>query len=442
MYRFSKTPVKCPRVNTKYRNIQTDIPAPETIPILKNSELYEPKSMNDQLPVVWDSAENFSVFDVSGNKWIDFTSCIFVANVGHANPFVKKSILDTTSKNLLNSYYYQTQERVNLAKLLITITPEKFDKVLFLSTGSEAVEAAIKMSIKYTRKNKIISFVNGFHGKTMGSAMAGGKFKSQEWIPVETYVTHLPYPDTFNINETNRYNFFDETFVKLNPNDFAAVILEPYQGWSAEFASKEFMIKLRKWCSQNEVILIIDEIQSGFGRTGKLFAYEHFDIVPDIIVCAKGISSSLPLSCVISNQEIMDTDMSYNSTHGGNPIAVSASFASINILLKNGLIGESERKGIILKKELLKWQEEMPKYIEKINCQGLLAGVFLSSPDGNNIDFVDKIIEIAMRKGLLSVRTQSGTLKIGPPLTIDEEALIEGINVLKESLLECLDTLV
>ena len=134
--------------------------------------------------------------------------------------------------------------------------------------------------------------------------------------------------------------------------------------------------------------------------------------------------------------------MSYNSTHGGNPVAVAASKASVEYLLDNDLISESYRKGMIMETELLKWKEEMPDYVKKINCKGLLAGVFIKSPNGNDFDFVDMIIEVAMRKGLLSIRTQSGTLKIVPPLTIDDDALIEGIGVLKESLIECLGTLV
>jgi 4-aminobutyrate aminotransferase-like enzyme len=441
MFEFSKVPVVCEKIKTKYRSIITDIPSPETVNIINKCLLNEPNSMNDQLPIVWESAYDFTIYDKSGNKWIDFTSCIFVANVGHANEKVKDAIIKTTNKNLLNAYYYPTEERSKFSELLVKISPENFDKVLFLSTGSEAVECAIKMSIKYNKKNKVISFNNGYHGKTMGSAMVSGKFKAQEWIPVKTYVKHLPYPDSQTINEskTSIYDLFNDSFKDLNPDEFSAVILEPYQGWSAEFVPNEYMTLLRDWCTKNNVILIIDEIQSGFGRTGKLFAFEHFNIVPDIIVCAKGISSSLPLSCVITNNKIINTDMSYNSTHGGNPIAVAASNASVEFLVENNLINESERKGIILEKELERWKSEMPNYIKKINCRGLLAGVFIESPYGNNVDFVDKIIEVAMRKGLLSIRTQSGTLKIGPPLTITDDALIEGINVLKESLLECLD---
>lgn len=443
MYKFSFTPVECDRVETLNRTIKTSIPSPDTLQYLNDCLLYEPNSMNDQLPVVWDSALDWSIYDISGNKWIDFTSSIFVTNVGHSNLQVKNAIISTTNKNLLNAYYYPTKERSEFSKLLVDITPSNFDKVLFLSTGSESVEAAIKMSIKFTGKNKIISFNNGYHGKTMGSAMAGGKFKSQEWIPVTSYVDHLPYPDSLTCNELNLSpkDLFKKYFDRLNPEDYCAVIMEPYQGWSAEFASKEYVQLLRDWCTINDVLLIMDEIQSGFGRTGKLFAYEHFEIIPDIIVCAKGISSSLPLSCVITNSKIINNDMSYNSTHGGNPVAVAASKASVEFLLNNNLINESERKGGLMKIKLLEWKKEMPDFISKVNCQGLLAGIFMQSPDGNNIDFVDRIIEVAMRKGLLSIRTQSGTIKIGPPLTISDDALIEGIEVLKESLKECLDIL-
>ena len=444
MHKFQLTPFECDFVKTLHRSIITPIPSPQSIPYLNDCIMYEPDSMNDQLPVVWDSALNYSIYDISGNKWIDFTSSIFVANVGHSNPKVKEAIISTTNKNLLNAYYYPTKERSEFSKLLVESTPENFDKVLFLSTGSESVECAIKMSIKHTGKNKIISFNNGYHGKTMGSAMASGKFKSQEWIPVKTYVTHLPYPDTFTLENEGLtpQKLFKKYFDNIDSSEYSAVIMEPYQGWSAEFASKDYVNLLRKWCDDNKVLLIIDEIQSGFGRTGKLFAYEHFEIVPDIIVCAKGISSSLPLSCVITNNKIINNDMSYNSTHGGNPVAVAASNASVKYLLDNDLINESYRKGEIMKMELLKWKTEMPDYVKKINCEGLLAGVFIKSPNGNDVDFVDMIIEVAMRKGLLSIRTQSGTLKIGPPLTIDDDALIEGIGVLKESLIECLDTLV
>lgn len=441
MYQFSLTPQKCERIITSHRKILTDIPSPETIETLEMCSKNEPKSMNDQLPIVWESAKDFYVRDISGNQWIDFTSSIFVTNVGHANENVKKAIQENLNKNLINSYYYPTKERVEFTNLLLKITPDSIDKVLFLSTGSEANEVAIKMAINFSGRKKVLSFIGGFHGKTMGSNLVGGKLKSQEWIPVDSFVTHIPFPNSelWNNDENKLEEYFEKSVEKLNPRDFAAVIVEPYQGWSAEFLPKLYAQKLKKWCSDNNILLIIDEIQSGFGRTGKLFAFEHFEIEPDIITCAKGISSSLPLSVVLTRTEIANTDMSYNSTHGSNPLAVVASKAAVDFLLQNDLVSESERKGNILKNELEKWRNEKPNFITKINCKGLVAGIFIKSPDGNNVDFVDKIIEQAMFLGLLSIRTQSGTLKIGPPLTISDDALIEGINVLKQSLDLCLD---
>ena len=438
MYKFSQTPVVCEKVNTKHRIIKTEIPAPSTIPILEACAKNEPNSMNDQLPIAWECADDFSIYDNAGNKWIDFTSSIFVANVGHSNSWVDKSIRKTLDKQLLNAYYYPTQERADFSQLLVDITP--FDKALFLSTGSEPVEAAIKMAMKFTGKKRLLSFDGAFHGKTLGSAYVG-KLSGQKWTPETDHVHHLEYPNSWTLEENNMSGkeFFESQIEGFDKWDIAAVIFEPYQGWSAEFMSKDYVQALREWCNKNDVLMIIDEIQSGFGRTGKLFAYEHFDIVPDIVTCARGISSSLPLSCVLTRAEIANVDMSFNSTHGGNPVAVAASNASVNYLIDNNLIQESERKGKILHQALLDWKSEMPEYIERINCRGLLASVFINSPDGNNNDFVDMLIEIAMRKGLMSVRTASGTLKIGPPLTITEDALIEGVEVLKESLRVCLD---
>lgn len=459
-YRFDLRPVKTEPISTKHRKIITDIPSPNTINIIETCLEKEPYSMNNQLPIVWDRAIDYKIYDNSGNCWIDFTSCIFVTNVGHANPKVVEAINRTINKGLLNAYYYPTQERADFVKLLIDITPKDLNKVLFLSTGSEAVEAALKASKIYSQKRKsidksyIIGFEKSFHGKTMGSQLAGSKEKEKQWINNrDSQTAHLPFPYPWVLEKSRLTGkeFFHKTiedlkfYQKINNSDIAAVISEPYQGWCAVFLPKDYAQALRDWCTDNDVVLIIDEVQSGFGRTGKLFAYEHFEIEPDIIVCGKGISSSLPLSAVIAKEKIIDTDESFNSTHGGNPVAVAASLASTKFLLENNLIEESKRKGKILQEELEKWQKEMPEYIEKIYCQGLLASVFINSPKSVNglgcqviysPEFVDLLIERAMRKGLMSVRTCSGTLKIGPPLTIPDDALIEGIEVLKESLKE------
>jgi 4-aminobutyrate aminotransferase-like enzyme len=446
---FSNTPKQTKFIETKNRKIFTNIPSPETIEFIEKSKKYEPSSMNNQIPIVWDRASGFNIWDKSGNKWIDFTSTIFVANVGHSHPRIKKAITQMVEKDLLNAYYYPTEIRTEFSKYLLDNTCKGlYDKVLLLTTGSEANEAAIKMAkiIKYKKntnsKNIIISFENSYHGKTFGSQLAGGKPKEKFWISEKTNNLHLIFPYPENLIGTNGADFFKISIERLmlenniNTKDISAFITEPYQGWCAIFLPKDYAKEMKNFCEKNDILLICDEVQSGFGRTGKMFAFEHLDVIPDIIVCGKAISSSLPLSAIITTKEIAECDGSFNSTHGGNPVCVAAALESLRIIDDEDLVNESERKGKILESELIKWQTEVPECISKIYCRGLLASVFIESPseDISNADFVDMLIEEATRRGLMSIRTASGTLKIGPPLCITDDALIEGVSVLKESL--------
>lgn len=455
-YNFSIKPKKVHKVLTAHREIKSiTIPTQADYETMSSLLETEPESMNNQLPILWDKAIDYQVIDSVGNKWIDFTSCIFVANVGHSNPEVVSAINKTVNKGLLNAYYYPTKERADFTKDLLVAAGEKFNKVLLLSTGSEANEAAVKMGIIYgsrikSNKRKILSFENSFHGKTMGSQMVGGKPKEKKWISWQhPDIINIPFPYPWVLEEQNKSGeqFFVETLNQLiedkvlsSYEDIAGFIFEPYQGWCAVFLPSDYMKAMRAFCDANKALMISDEVQSGFGRTGKLFAYQHFNVDVDIIVCGKGISSSLPLSAVIANKEIFGDNSSFNSTHGGNPVAVAASHASLLYLTRHNLVKQSEEKGKLLEDNLLKWQKEYPKHIQKIYCKGLLASVFLNSGTSEPNDiFVDRLIEKAFYKGLVSVRTSSGTLKLGPPLTIPEEALIEGINVLKESLKELIE---
>ena len=207
------------------------------------------------------------------------------------------------------------------------------------------------------------------------------------------------------------------------------------------FYPKDYVKAVKKWADQNGSLLVFDEIQSGFGRTGKLFAFEHYDVEPDLICCGKGISSSLPLSAVIGKKEIVDVDPSLNSTHGGNPICCAATLASIDVLLSENLVSESARKGKILEEKLKSLQNTFPKIIYDVCGMGLVFAIHFKDPLTNSLDIelVDKIIEKCLHKGLLLVRTGSGTIKIGPPLIIPDDALIEGIEIIHESILECVE---
>lgn len=456
MIKFSIDPKETNLIETNNRKICTSIPSPDTIETIKKCLLYEPYSMNNQIPIVWDRAEGFNVYDKSGNKWIDFTSTIFVANVGHSHPRIKEAIKKMVDSDLLNAYYYPTDIRSEFAEYMINVVcrkNKKYEKILLLSTGSEANEAALKMAkIRKKKQNKdskciILSMENSFHGKTLGSQLVGGKPKDKYWITGDgEYNIHLPFPYPWILEEEkiSGKEFFNKTiqnFIldkKIDLKDIAGFITEPYQGWCAVFLPEDYVIELENFCNKNDILIIVDEVQSGFGRTGEIFAFENIKMHPDIIVCGKAISCSLPLSAVITRSEICSLDDSLNSTHGGNPIAVAASLESVKIMMEENLPNKSKISGKILEHELLKWQKENPEQIKSIYCKGLLASVFIESNnrDVSNIDFVDMIIFEATKRGLMSVRTMSGTLKIGPPLVITEDALLEGLQILKESMIE------
>ena len=450
-HQLSFTPKNVPFVETKFRKIKTQMPNPETLKVIEECLKYEPISMNDQLPVVWDKAVGFQVYDKSGNCWIDFTSTIFVANVGHSNPKVIEAIKEAVDKNLLNAYYYQTDYRAKLTKMLIELTPPNLNKVLLLSTGAEATEAALKTSMNYGRRIKptkdiVLGFEGSFHGKTMGAQTLGGKPGGKKWIKhLHPNIHHLeyPYPWVLEKRKISGADFFYENLKKLEKEgmdltNIAAVMAEPYQGWCAVFFPNDYMQALREWCTKNNTLLGFDEVQAGFGRTGKMFGYEYFGVIPDIIWCGKALSASVPVSAVIANENFFGEDYSLNSTHGGNPIGAAASIAVINYIKSENLLSEAVRKGHLIKKALEEWRAECPHYIYEIYGEGMVWAIFVRDPKTNelDVDLVDRVIERAMEKGLLSIRTQSGTLKLGPPLVTPDEALLEGINILKESLAE------
>ena len=444
-YHFNITPVKVPKIDTKYRKIVTAIPPESSIPILNELRTYEPASMNLELPVVWDRAEDFQIFDESGNCWIDFCAGTFVANAGHRNPKICNAICETVNNNFLHNYYFPSKIRAKLVKKLHDMTAVNLDKVFLLTTGAEATECSIKLARIYGRKINpkkigIISFVGAMHGKTLGALMVGGKTKEKHWIVNhDPDMYHLPFPKDSSGDEV-----FHENMKQLEQNGvdlstITAFMVESYQGWGALFYPKNYIKALRKWADDNQAIVIFDEIQAGFGRTGKLFAYEHYEVEADLICCGKGISSGLPLSAVIGRSELIDIDPSLNSTHGGNPVCCAATLASLELLESENLIVESERKGVILKQELTKIKNHFPSRIE-IFGRGLVFAIHVRKLSTNELDveLVDKIIEKAMQKGVLLIRTGTGTIKIGPPLTIPDDALIEGVSVIEEIISDCL----
>lgn len=463
-YNFSRRPVKIPLVNSRYRKIVTMLPVPESLYIFEDLDMYESRSMHGQLPIVWDKAEGFQVYDAYGNCWIDFTSTIFVANAGHANPHIIESLQDILNKKLLHTYTFVNEIRAKFLKKLIDIVPEPLEKAFLLSSGTEVTECALKLMRMYgyrihPSKIGIISFDGSMHGRTMGAEMLNGKSKKSEWIGYfDPNIYHLPFPYPWLIKEKNDHNSdnsdnsdynWSEHFKNdiyylqnngLNIGNVAGFIIESYQGWGAIFYPKGYIQALVKFARDNDILITFDEIQSGIGRTGRLFAYQHYDVEPDIICLGKGLSSSLPLSAVVGRKEIMDLpDVgSMSSTHSGNPLSCAAGLANLEIVESENLIQESARKGDILHKKLNELKTKYPDRISYIFGKGLVAGIIIigSNTKEQDNEFASKVSERCMQKGLLVVHTGRESIKIGPPLIISDDALLEGIKVLDEAISE------
>jgi 4-aminobutyrate aminotransferase/(S)-3-amino-2-methylpropionate transaminase len=315
-----------------------------------------------------------------------------------------------------------------------------------LTTGSETVECAIKlcrthgMQVGGRSKHVIVSFDKSFHGRTLGSQQAGGIPGLKEWIVnLDPGFAQIPFPDGFR-TEDNSFAGFEQALREhnLQPKDVAGVILETYQGGSAAFAPLAYMETLRQWCTDHNVLLVCDEVQAGFGRTGKLWGFEHYGIVPDLALFGKGISSSLPLSAVAGRPDVMDMHPagSMTSTHTGNPVCCAAALASIDLVLNENLVDNARKVGAILHERLVALQGRFPQ-IGKVDGKGLVAGIACVEPGTKNPDgdLAWEVIERSIEKGVLMfspVGFGGGTVKIAPPLVIDAAAILEGVSVLEE----------
>jgi len=456
-FSFSRKPVHVPKIQTKYRKISTALPVPESIQILDDLDKFESRSMHGQMPIVWDHAVDFQISDKYGNTWIDFSSTIFVANAGHANPEICEALKKTIDRKLLHSYTYYTEIRRDYIKKLIEFTPSQFEKAFLLSSGTEATECALKLmrlqgKANGKQKPGIVSFEESMHGRTLGSQMMGGTATAREWIGYEDPNIHrLPFPYPWKLkDESGRQVSGDALFSAhieqlkkkgINPEtDICGFILESYIGWGAVFFPVDYVQALVSYAHKHDIIVTFDEIQAGFGRTGTLFAYQHYGVEPDLICCGKGISSSLPLSAVLGTRKIMDLpDIgSMSSTHSANPLCCAAGLANIEFIGSHNLVDESKRKGKILIEGLKAIRKKFPDRISEVLGKGLVAAILIIDPKTRLPDplTASLICEKAMHKGLILVHTGRESIKMGPPLTIPDEALLEGLKVLEESIQE------
>lgn len=450
-HNFLHNPQELPKIETKYRRIVTKLPVPESIETLEKVYKYESHSMHGQMPIVWDRAEGFQVHDKWGNKWIDFTSTIFVTNAGHANRRIVSAINQALKKPLLHTYTYASEERLHYLEYLIQNTPKQFEKAFLLSAGTETTEVALKLmrlngQKTSSSKNVILCFEGNWHGRTLGAQMMSWNQAQKDWIGYhDPNILHLPFPYPWIMeSQENPRDFFRKTLAEVcasigvDPiSDVCGVMMETFQGWGAVFYPKEFVQEVEIYAKEAGALLAFDEMQAGFGRTGKLFGYMHYDVEPDLICCGKGASSSLPLSIVLGSEKVMDLPEigSMSSTHSANPMVCAAGLANMQAILEDGLLENSAKLGQVFHGELERIKNNFPDHFSLIQGKGLLAAIIFKTKDGKALPkLCDKIAELCMQRGLLVVHTGRESIKLAPPLVISEEALMEGLSVLQQAI--------
>ena len=429
-------------IKTKNRIIKTTIPAPGTNKIIKSLKKNESRSMQGQLPIVWTKAEGHSLFDIKGNKFIDFTSTIFVTNVGHSNKNLIKNLKKSLDKKLLHSYAYFNKSREKYLNKLVKFAGSNFEKAFLMSAGTEATEAALKLMRLYgIKKNKrklgIICFDGNWHGRTMGAQMMSGNKKQKEWIGYEDKnIHHINFPYPWELKNISPKNFLHQSLKKLKKKidlkkDICGFMLETFQGWGAIFYPKEFVKEISKLCKKNKILLTFDEMQAGFGRTGKKFGYEHYDVKPDLICCGKGMGGGIAVSGVIGKKSIMDLPSvgEMSSTNSANPLACVAGISVIDEINNKKILKKVNENGKVLKEGL----DEIMKNnscVKYVMGKGMIYALIFDKEINDVGGKLRKVCFKAMQNGLMVVCTGRESIKIGPPLTITKAAIKEGLYVL------------
>ncbi len=448
---YPLTPRDVAPVQTQFRRIQTQLPVPESIPLLERLHAVEPVAMQGQPPVVWDAAEGFLVRDRWGNQWIDWSSGVLITNAGHGHPRIIEAIRNIIDRNLLTTYCFPNEERLALAEKIVELLPPALGKVFLLTTGSETVECAIKLCRTHgvktggPAKNVIVSYKNAFHGRTLGSQQAGGIPSLKSWIGhLDPGFVQIPFPDGYRCEDVS-FELFENSLAAADtaPEQVAGVILETYQGGDAAFAPPAYMQALRSWCDRHDVVLVCDEVQAGFGRTGTMWGFEHYDIVPDLTCFGKGISSSLPLAAVAGRADIMDLHPagSMTSTHSGNPVCCAAALASINAIVEEGMVENARRVGALLQERLREIAAATPE-VATVLGKCMVAGFVVVDPANGDPDpeLAFEIVRRSLEKGVMMfspVGFGGGTVKIAPPLMLSEEALADSLTAFGEAVAEC-----
>jgi len=425
-----------------YPHIAVTPPGPKARTIIEQDARYASTSYIKEYPLVAARGEGAMVEDVDGNRYLDFMAGIAVSSTGYAHPSVvaaAKAQLDKFSHICATDFYYPVFAQ--LCERLSKLAPGSEPKRVFLTnSGTEAVEGAIKLARSHTKRPNIIAFEGAFHGRSMGAISLGSskvKYR-RNFGPLLPGVYHLPYGNPYRDVDyvTPAKNLFRE---RVGEDEIAAVIVEPILGEGGYvIPPRAFLQHWRDFCDEHGAVLIYDEVQSGVGRTGKMFAAEALGVLPDVYLLAKGLGSGLPIGAIIAKESVMSwSHGSHGSTFGGNPVACAAALATLD-LIENGLMQNATRIGGVLL-EGLRALARKHDVIGDVRGVGLMLGVEFVADKRTKEPLHQIVHEIelaAFRKGLLLLGCGQSTIRIAPPLVVDEEDAAIGLRILDEVLAE------
>jgi 4-aminobutyrate aminotransferase len=429
--------------------IRTALPGPKAQALLERDARYVSPSYTRIYPLVCERGSGAVIQDVDGNLFLDFTAGIAVTATGHCHPHVTAAITDQAHKLLHMSgtdFYYQPQ--IDLAQRLAESGPGTSSKrVFFTNSGAEALEAALKLARWHTGRSRAIAFYGAFHGRTYGAmSLSGSKLVHRRgFAPLVPDIHHVPYPRGCHGCDNGDAGCecvrqIEETVLRriAPPDEVAAIFVEPIQGEGGYYVPPAgFLPALRALCDKHGFLLVADEVQSGMGRTGKLYAVEHWNVEPDIICLAKGIASGMPLGAIVSREEVMDWPSgSHASTFGGNPVSCRAALATLD-LLEGGYILNAAERGKQLKEGLQRLQRSHPE-IREIRGLGLMVAMDLAyEHDGSPAPALrDEVVQSAFRHGLLLLGCGESAVRFCPPLCVSAEQVETALHLVETVLAE------
>ena len=434
----------------KKSNVKDRLPGPMSRKYLEVSAKVEPRCTTQQAPVVWDHAEGVVVTDVDGNRYIDFTSGVLVTNVGHSHPKHVRAIQAAAAK-LLNCYDFPTPARVELAERLVELAPENLDQAFMLTTGSEATEAAMRVAKRFTGRHEMLSFYGAFHGRTYGAMSVAGKTSTKKQFgPAMPGCIQAPYAYCYRCSYSLAYpechlfcvRHLEDTFQRVvQAERVAAVVVEPILGEGGFVVPPaEYFGVLEEICRKHNILIVADEVQTGFGRTGTLFASEQFGFVPDLLVSAKSMAGGLPLAAITGRAEIMDRPAvgGLGGTFGGNPAACAAALAVMEIFEKENLLERSRQIGWRFQERASRWAKD---YALIGDCRGLgaMQALELVSDRASRQPAKEEtsaVAEYCYKHGLITITagTYGNVIRTLMSLVVTDEQLEEGMEILEAAI--------